>query len=192
QEQHKEALKELLLKQEQEEFNFKPKLPQRQLEGRPSIDQRIRESTERWAQAREEREHLRLKKEAEGCTFAPTIGGGGERRFKSSGAQVAAADSGSGAAAAATTTDDSVVPGSALAKGPKLRRRSSSAPRTRGVQPRGLSFEARSKEYQEAREKRLNLLREEHLRQESEEATFHPKISGSGGKGASAGVAAVG
>lgn len=123
------------------------------------FETRLRESTAQWVQSREDRERRRAQIEAEQCTFRPSIGG--------SAASSAGSDGGS--------------------VGSRRSRRSSSAdPRTRsnaahggedsGRQESQASFEARSRAFQEAREKRLNRLREEKSRQELSEATFHPTI----------------
>lgn len=105
------------------------------------------------------REQRRLELEAEQCTFQPSLGGG---------------EGGSG------------------------RRSSSAEPRNRrattggsGVGPpagsTADSFSARSTAFLEAREQRLNRLRQEKIKLELQEATFHPDI-GSGGVNARGGV----
>lgn len=122
------------------------------------LETRLQESTAQWVQSREDRERRRIEMEEEQCTFRPSIG------FSSS--------AGSDAESSGSAGSGSRRPRRSASADARLRSRSS-----QGVgASEGASFQARTRAFQEAREKRLNKLREEKQRQELSEATFHPSI----------------
>lgn len=151
-------------------------------------------------QSREAREQQRLQQLADQCTFRPSVGtgsdGGRPRRSSSAGPRSRSSAAGrsggiggaAGAAAAAAAAGAVAASyASTVAAGA-----SGGCRRSTG----GFGFEARSKAFQDAKEQRLNRLREEKVRHELKEATFTPIIGfGSGGslrkRDAAAAVAAA-